>query len=55
MYDVGSIELEPHIVFSSRKHFREAAQEGSIPSSVYAELSGRQRRGHKDVHYPDSL
>jgi hypothetical protein len=40
MYDVGSIALVPHIFLSSRRHFLEAALEGSRSPEAYAGISG---------------
>jgi len=40
VYDVGSIVLVPHMLLSSRRHFRKAGLEGLRRSSAYASLRG---------------
>ena len=45
MYDVGSVPLAPHMVLSSRRHFRAAGLEGLRQSGAYAGLGGE--RGTK--------
>ena len=44
MCDVGSIVLIPHMLLSSRKHFREAALKWGRLFKAYAGLSGRRGR-----------
>jgi hypothetical protein len=44
VYDVGSIPSVPHMLLSSRRHFRDAPLEGSRPSRAYASISEEQGR-----------
>ena len=48
-YEVGSLALVPHIVLSSRRHFREAGLEGSRLESLH-QLERRVRKGDVAVH-----
>jgi hypothetical protein len=54
MYDVGSILLVPHMLLSSRRHFREGATEGSKPSRAYIGLSGEWGGRRGDIPCPDN-
>jgi hypothetical protein len=54
MHDVGSIPLVPHMLLSSRRHFREGATEGSKPSRAYAGLSGEWGGRRGDIPCPDN-
>lgn len=40
VYDIGSIPAVPHMLLSSRRHFREVALEGSRPSRTYSSWNG---------------
>ena len=42
VHDVGTIFLDPHMLLSSRRHFREAVLKGESLSRAYAGL-GRER------------
>ena len=44
VYEVGSIDLVPHILLSSRRHFRKVGLVGSRVSSAYDNVSGERRR-----------
>ena len=53
--DVGSIILAPHMLLSSRKHFREAVLKGGRPSTAYASLRvGNVEGEHGDVLRPEN-
>ena len=50
LHDDGSVALAPHILLSSRRHFREARLEGSRSSRAYAALSDEWGRGNVVAH-----
>lgn len=55
LYDAGSIVLFPHMLLSSRKHFREAVLKGGRPSTAYASLRvGNVEGEHGDVLRPEN-
>jgi len=54
VYDVGSIVFGPHILLSSRKHFRKAGLSGLRASRAYCGLSGNDKARHGDIHCPNS-